>query len=143
MKRTYLLVFSVLLTILVAGCSRAEFNQPADIEKFSSALADSGLQSCRTAEIPPMQALEIKSGRFYELSQDCNETDAVTKVWVVNFGSEAARDAAFRRFTTEHRRGLGSSFAWTAGPLLITVEGTQTPEVVAGLRQAVQTIRGN
>jgi hypothetical protein len=39
-----------------------------------------------------------------------------------------------------HRRSLGTACAWTAGPLLIEVDGHQFPEVIAAVKDAVTGI---
>jgi hypothetical protein len=41
---------------------------------------------------------------------------------------------------SENRRSLGTAFAWTSGPFIIAVDGPQTPEVLAALKEAVLSL---
>ena len=58
----------------------------------------------------------------------------------VRFDSLADRDAAQRSFETSHRRHIGLGNAWTLGPYLLTVDGSQQQGAIERLQQALQSL---
>ena len=143
MKRLSLFILTLILAGLLTACATSKFEQPVNIGHIEEALAKEGLKVCASQDITEHQGLEIKGGKLYDLDTDCAQYDPNqpgARVWVIEFNREAARQAALRRFTTESRRSLGLGFAWTHGPFIIAIDGPQSGEVVAAIRQAVMRL---
>ena len=140
MKRISLILFSVFLFSILTGCTTADFNQPTNSAALEKALSDQGIQVCSQADIPQAESLGVVGGKFYSLGKDCsqlNPNKPGALLWAVQFSSLEARNAAFRRTTSEWKRGLGHSFVWTAGPYLIVIDGPRLTKVEAGIKQAL------
>jgi hypothetical protein len=140
MKRLSIMIFSlIILTGLLAACATSDFNKTASVSAVEQAFAAQGLQVCTSQDVSWPGDSSLVSGKYYEIGTNCAQSDPNkpgARAWVLEFDSPAARNAALRRFMTEGRRSLGTAFAWTNGPLVIAVEGGQSPEVVAAIKQA-------
>lgn len=136
---------AVSLAVFLIGGPRSGFENPMNISAFEQALQDSGLQTCVQGDVNWTATPGFVYGRFYEISSNCstfypNRPEA--RVWVLEFGSVEARDAAVRNFETS-RRHIGPAIAWVKGPVVILVDGSQRTEVVSALREAVASIEAH
>jgi hypothetical protein len=133
-----MIVFGLILFVGVVGLS--DFNQPADIASIQQAIESSDLHICAQGNINWSATPGFVTGKYYDVSTDCsnydpNKPDA--RVFVVKFGSAAARDSALRNFETA-RRHIGSAIAFSKGPLIIVADGPQDDKVMVLLKNAVK-----
>ena len=132
----------LLTALILISCGRSEFTTPVDLATIESAIDNAGLQRCVEEALLWAETPGFVSGKFYELGLDCSAHDRNhpgARVWVAQFDSAEARDAAALRFETG-RRHLGSDTAWTHGPYLVVLEGPQRDEVRARLMQAAANL---
>lgn len=140
-----LLVTGVLLAALfvLAGCARSDFATPAELTAIEQALDKSGLHVCDTGDLDWTATPGFVSGKHYRLELECAAADPNVPgvlFTAVRFNSLADRDAAQRSFETSHRRHIGLGRAWTLGPYLLTIDGSQQPAAASQLRQAMQSL---
>jgi hypothetical protein len=130
---------AIFLVSFIAGGPRSDFNRPTDISTIEQALASRGLHACAQGDINWTTTPGFVSGKYYDVNTNCSAYDPNkpgARVFVAEFSSVEARDAALRNFETS-RRHMGTGTAWSNGPLIIIVDGNQKAEVISILQDAV------
>jgi hypothetical protein len=133
---------AIILAAMVIGAPRSDFDRPVNIASFEQALESKGLHVCEESDINWTTTPGFVSGRLYDIGTNCSNHDPNrpgARVWVVEFSSVGARDAAIRNFETG-RRSIGPGMAWSNGPLAIFVDGNRKSEVASVLKDAVVSI---
>jgi hypothetical protein len=139
MKRLLFFTIALLVLLILVGCVRSEFSQPASEQDFLQAASDDGLTICAEQDLNWKAVPGFVSGRSYDIGLGCESYDPNkpgARVTVVRFDGNDAREAALRNFETVYRRHMGSGIAYTKGPLVIMVDGSQKSDVIAALKQA-------
>lgn len=139
----FLICLLLVALFLLEGCTRSDFSTPADLPAIEQALDKAGLHVCAAADLTWNAPPGFVSGKHYTLELDCAKADPNlpgAAFTAARFDSLADRDAAQRSFETSHRRQIGLGNAWTLGPYLLTVDGSQQPGAVARLQQVMQSL---
>lgn len=139
----FLIGLLLVALFILAGCTRSDFASPADLSAIEQALDKAGLQVCAAADLTWDATPGFVSGKHYTLQLDCTTADPNrpgASFAAARFDSLADRDAAQRSFETSHRRPIGLGNAWTLGPYLLTVDGSQQPGAIERLQQALQSL---
>ena len=144
-RQATLLLLGLLLAaqFVLAGCARSDFSTPADLSAIEQALGKAGLNVCSTADLTWAAAPGFVSGKHFVLALDCATADPNfpgVSLTAARFDSLADRDAAQRSFETSHRRPIGLGNAWTLGPYLLTVDGSQQQAALQQLQLAMQSL---
>lgn len=141
---TLFLVGLLLLALsTLQACTRSDFAAPADLSAIEQALDKAGLHVCAAADLTWEATPGFMHGKHYTLEVDCTKADPNApgaSFTAVRFDSLADRDAAQRNFETSHRRPIGLGNAWTLGPYLLMVDGSQQQGVIAQLHEAMQSL---
>jgi len=130
---------AVMLAAIIAGAPRSDFNRDVDIKEIETALSSRGLNVCAEGEFAWTSTPGFVFGKYYDISTNCSNYDPNkpgARVWIVEFDSLEARDGALRNFETT-RRHIGSGIAWSNGPYLILVDGSQKAEEISILKDAM------
>lgn len=125
--------------IQFAGSPRSDFGESVDIKSIEHSMTEKGLKLCAQGSITWDATPGLVSGKFYDLSLNCSDYDPNkpgARVWVLQFRSVEARDAALRNIEIG-RRHFGSGMTWTNGPYVIMADGNQKDEVVEILSEAL------
>jgi hypothetical protein len=140
MKHLSLLLIVGVLTALLAGCARSDFNAQADLPIITQALEAAGLQICAQDDLNWNVTPGFVEGKHYDVATDCAAYDANkpgARIHIARFDSADARDAALRNFETTYRRHPGGGIGRAVGPWLILVDGNQSVAAVTRLRAAL------
>jgi hypothetical protein len=135
------MLVAILLAALIAGAPRSDFNSPVDISDIEAALASRGLHICAQEEFAWTSAPGFVFGKFYDINTNCSTYDPNkpgARVWVVEYESVEARNAALRNFETT-RRHIGSGIAWSNGPYVVLADGNQKAEEISILKEAISS----
>lgn len=130
---------AIILAALVVGGPRSDFDRPADMASIEQALASNGLHICAQGAVNWTATPGFVFGKYYDIETNCTNYDPNkpgARVWVVRFSSLEARDAALRNFET-NRRHIGTGIAWSNGPFVIFVDGSQKSEVISIVRDVL------
>ncbi len=143
MKRTLTLCMALLMALSLAGCTRSDFNQPADISNITQALSTRGLQPCTKNELKWTVVPGFVQGMQYDVDTSCANYDPnfpAARVYLAKFDSVEARDAALRNFETINQRRIGAGFARAIGPWIIVVDGNQKMAASALVREVLSDL---
>jgi len=142
MKSLFPVLAFVLPALLFAGCARPNFSQPVDGGAIEKALLAQGLRICVRVPMDSKGVQAFVRGTTYDLASDCSGYDSNSpdaRVSVAVFTKTAARDAAQRTFESG-RRPKSPAVIWARGPVLVTLDGSRSPEAEAAVRRALASV---
>jgi hypothetical protein len=143
MKRTLILILTLVMVLSLAGCARSDFNQPVDITNIAQALSARGLQPCSKNELKWTAVPGFVQGMQYDVDMNCANYDPnfpAARVYLAKFDSAEARDGALRNFETIYQRRIGAGFARAIGPWILVVDGNQKILASALVREVLSDL---
>jgi hypothetical protein len=132
-----LLIVVALLPTVIGGRGRASFTTPASVDTVREAINSGALQICAEQPLDWSATPGFVQGDYLQISRDCASNQAGARVWIAQFDSAEARDAALLNAEAAYRRPIGTGVTWSAGPVVIVVDGDQDPSTIAALRAAL------
>lgn len=129
--------------LLLAGCTRTDFSQPASLEQVAQAITDHGLAICAQEDVTWSAVPGFVAGKRVDIDFDCTSYDPNrpgARVTLLQFADVATREAALRNFESVYRRHIGAGISYSNGPIIVVVDGNQKAPVIAALHEAMANI---